>query len=136
MTFWHGSGYLRLTIQIRLRIQILLFSSVTFIMATQNYFFLRFFAYYFLKLYIYIISKVTKSERNRETIGSRNQSSYYYFCLMTEGSGTSYYWIRMVQIIRIRTVYLPVTFKFLHMPVFFFLPKITMECKTNFYFLL
>ncbi len=66
---------------IRIRIRILLFSSLTFKM--PNFF--SFSADYFLKVHLHHFSK-TKSQK--ESQNSRNQGFSYYFCTIIEGSGS------------------------------------------------
>ncbi len=68
------------------RIRTLLFSSLTFKKPTKNNFCLNIFsAYYCLKTHFHNFPKI-KSQK--ESQNSRNQGFSYYFCLMTEGSGS------------------------------------------------
>jgi hypothetical protein len=62
--------------------RILLFSPLTFKMATKNYLILLM---TFLS-YIYIIFQRLKVKK--KSLNSRNQGFAYYFCLMIEGSGS------------------------------------------------
>jgi hypothetical protein len=67
-------------------IRILLFSSLTFKMPTKNNFCLNIFsAYYILKVHLHNFPRI-KSQN--ESQNSRNQGFSYYFCMMTEGSGS------------------------------------------------
>jgi hypothetical protein len=83
MTFWYESGSADASFdkRIRIRLRILLFSSVTFNTATKNFFF----AYYFVKLHLHHFSNIYS---HKESQNSRNQGFSYYFCLMIEGSGS------------------------------------------------
>ncbi len=73
-------------------IRILLLSSLTFKMPARNNFCLNIFsAYYCLKDHLHNFPKI-KSQK--ESQNSRNQGFSYYFCMMTEGSG-SVKWIRI-----------------------------------------
>ncbi len=67
MTFWCGSWFADpcLDFWIRIRIWILLFSSLTFKMPTKN----NFFAYYFLKVHLHHFFKDKKSKRSRKAVG-------------------------------------------------------------------
>jgi hypothetical protein len=74
---------------IRIRHQVLLFSSLTARTATKNYepiFFQNFSAYYFLK--INFLHHFLRKKGIRESQNISNQSFSYYFCLMKEGSGS------------------------------------------------
>ncbi len=66
-------------------IRILLFSSLTFKILTKNNFLKNFSAYYFLKVHIHHFSKI-KSQK--ESQNSSYQGFSYYFCMMTEESGS------------------------------------------------
>ncbi len=66
-------------------IRILLFSSLTFKILKKNHFFKYFSAYYFLKVHIHYFSKI-KSQKVSQN--NRNQGFSYYFCMMTEESGS------------------------------------------------
>ncbi len=67
-------------------IRILLFSSLTFKMPTKNNLCLNIFsAYYCLNIHLHNFPKI-KSQK--ESLNSRNQGFSYYFCMMTEGSGS------------------------------------------------
>jgi hypothetical protein len=67
-------------------IRILLFSSLTFKMPTKKNFSLNIFsAYYFVKAHLHNFLTI-KSQI--ESQNSRNQGFSYYFCMMTEGSGS------------------------------------------------
>jgi hypothetical protein len=75
------------TSDLRIRIRLLLFSSVTFKIAkTRNYFFtvLSFFAYDFLKLHLHHFSNI---KGQKEVTKQEEWRFSYYFCLMIERSG-------------------------------------------------
>ncbi len=66
--------------------RILLFSSLTFKMPAENYFFNAIFsAYDFLKLHLDHFSNI---KIQKESQNSRNQGFSYYFCMIIEGSGS------------------------------------------------
>jgi hypothetical protein len=78
MTFWCASGS-------GSWIRILLFSSLTFKMTTKNKFFKKNFC---LLLFEGTFTSFFKDKKSKNTQNSRNQSFSYYFCMMTEGSGS------------------------------------------------
>ncbi len=91
-------------IRIRMRIRILLFSSLIFKALTKTNL-KKVFLLITFRRYIYIIFKDKKSNRSHKTVGIK---VFYYFCLMIEGSGSGYgsgrpknMWIRWIRI-RIR----------------------------------
>jgi hypothetical protein len=71
---------------LRIRIRIILCSSVADKQPTKNKFFLRsFFAYYFLKLHLHQSSKMKKSKRSYQ---KGDHGFFFLFCLLMEGSGS------------------------------------------------
>jgi hypothetical protein len=66
--------------------RILLFSLVTFRTSKKFFWVLSFFAYYFLKVHFHHFSKI--KSHTEVTKQYRNQCFSYYFCLLTEGSGS------------------------------------------------
>jgi hypothetical protein len=76
-------------IRIQIRIRILLFSSLTFKMATKNYFFTRFFCSlgYYLKVHLHHLSKINNHKKSQNR---RNEGFSYCFCLIIEGSGSGW----------------------------------------------
>jgi hypothetical protein len=80
---------------IRIRIWILLFSSLTFSRRQQKTTVIKksFSAYYFLKVYLHHFLKIKKAKRSHKKAKkshkkNRTQSFSYYFCLILEGSGS------------------------------------------------
>ncbi len=93
VTFWYGSGfgssdsYLWLTMRIRL--PILLISSVTFKMTTENIFSSSsFYAYSFLKVHLHHSSKIKSHKKSQKD--SRNQGFSSFFLLV---NGRTRIWI-------------------------------------------
>ncbi len=96
MTFWYRSGSrdlyfwlkdpdsIRIWIQLRIRLRILLFSSVTFKMASKNYFFLlQIFAYYYFKLHLHHCSKIKSHKKSQNC---HNRGFYSIFAWWQKGS--------------------------------------------------
>ncbi len=79
VTFWYGFGSRAQYLCCDQRIRILLFSSVTFKMATKNYYRLLI---NFLKLHLHHFSKIKVMKK------SQNSRNSYYFCYMIKGSGS------------------------------------------------
>jgi hypothetical protein len=81
VTFWYGSesGSVPLTTGSGS----VLFSSLTFKIPTELYFFPKFFCLFLFEGTFTPFSKIKKSKKNR-----RHQCFSYYFCLMLKGSGS------------------------------------------------
>jgi hypothetical protein len=73
---------IRIHPHLRLRIWILIISSVTFKMASKS-----FFAFHFLKLHLHYFSKITTCTVKKKQ-NSRTKGFSYYFRLMIEGYGS------------------------------------------------
>ncbi len=81
MTFWSGSGSAYPCLWLMDPDPAFFFKK-----PTKNYFCLNIFsAYYCLKVHLHNLPKI-KSQK--ESQNSRNQGFSYYFCMMTEGSGS------------------------------------------------
>ncbi len=83
VTFWYGSGFADPYLLL-IRLRILLFSSVTFTMATKKLF-LSFFAFFFLKLHLHHFSRI---KSHKDVQNSRSPVFLTIFFLMIEGSGS------------------------------------------------
>jgi hypothetical protein len=99
VTFWYVSGSLDPTLDLRIRIRILHFSSVTSRMPTKKkYFFLIYFPYYCQKI-PYVLHQSSKIKVIKKSLNDRNQC-FIIFLLV---DGRIWIWIRIRTILlRIR----------------------------------